>query len=166
MTRSTQAWFLTADRQCTELPLLRLPRLVQRMPRTEIWYTGTSVNKGSGERKLESSDPSRRVPRSGLAGPEDRPASAPQQPLAGPEDRPARWGCGASMSPTQVVLSFAFLSLRHLSHVRLRGPRQAAFAQSQSALARQKQQFLTWALGEAFFRGLECREYKAAIADT
>ena len=28
MTRSTQAWFLTADRQCTELPLLRLPRLV------------------------------------------------------------------------------------------------------------------------------------------
>ena len=28
VTRSTQAWFLTADRQCTELPLLRLPRLV------------------------------------------------------------------------------------------------------------------------------------------
>ena len=28
MTRSTQAWFLAADRQCTELPLLRLPRLV------------------------------------------------------------------------------------------------------------------------------------------
>ena len=28
MTRSTQACFLTADRQCTELPLLRLPRLV------------------------------------------------------------------------------------------------------------------------------------------
>ena len=27
VTRSTQAWFLTADRQCTELPLLRLPRL-------------------------------------------------------------------------------------------------------------------------------------------
>ena len=28
VTRSTQACFLTADRQCTELPLLRLPRLV------------------------------------------------------------------------------------------------------------------------------------------
>ena len=28
MTRSTQACFLAADRQCTELPLLRLPRLV------------------------------------------------------------------------------------------------------------------------------------------
>ena len=28
VTRSTQAWFLAADRQCTELPLLRLPRLV------------------------------------------------------------------------------------------------------------------------------------------
>ena len=28
VTRSTQACFLAADRQCTELPLLRLPRLV------------------------------------------------------------------------------------------------------------------------------------------
>ena len=28
VTRSTEACFLTADRQCTELPLLRLPRLV------------------------------------------------------------------------------------------------------------------------------------------
>ena len=28
ITRSTEAYFLTADRQCTELPLLRLPRLV------------------------------------------------------------------------------------------------------------------------------------------
>merc|ERR1711904_73015 len=28
VTRATEAWFLTADRQCTELPLLRLPRLV------------------------------------------------------------------------------------------------------------------------------------------
>ena len=28
MTRSTQACFLAADRQCTELPLLRLPRLI------------------------------------------------------------------------------------------------------------------------------------------
>ena len=31
VTRSTQAWFLTADRQCTELPLLRLPRLVHEL---------------------------------------------------------------------------------------------------------------------------------------
>ena len=29
VTRATQARVLTADRQCTELPLLRLPRLVQ-----------------------------------------------------------------------------------------------------------------------------------------
>ena len=28
VTRATEACFLTADRQCTELPLLRLPRLV------------------------------------------------------------------------------------------------------------------------------------------
>ena len=28
VTRSTEACFLTAGRQCTELPLLRLPRLV------------------------------------------------------------------------------------------------------------------------------------------
>ena len=28
VTGSTEACFLTADRQCTELPLLRLPRLV------------------------------------------------------------------------------------------------------------------------------------------
>ena len=28
VTRSKQACFLAADRQCTELPLLRLPRLV------------------------------------------------------------------------------------------------------------------------------------------
>ena len=28
VTRSTQLCFLAADRQCTELPLLRLPRLV------------------------------------------------------------------------------------------------------------------------------------------
>ena len=33
VTRSTQAWFLTADRQCTELPLLRLPRLVPEVAR-------------------------------------------------------------------------------------------------------------------------------------
>ena len=34
VTRSTQAWFLTADRQCTELPLLRLPWLV---PEVVLW---------------------------------------------------------------------------------------------------------------------------------
>ena len=35
VTRSTQACFLAADRQCTELPLLRLPRLVSsRIPRS------------------------------------------------------------------------------------------------------------------------------------
>ena len=34
VTRSTrQACFLTADRQCTELPLLRLPRLVPEVAR-------------------------------------------------------------------------------------------------------------------------------------
>ena len=33
VTRSTQAWFLAADRQCTELPLLRLPRLVPEVAR-------------------------------------------------------------------------------------------------------------------------------------
>ena len=32
VTRSTQACFLAADRQCTELPLLRLPRLVPQPP--------------------------------------------------------------------------------------------------------------------------------------
>ena len=31
VTRSTEACFLTADRQCTELPLLRLPRLVSEV---------------------------------------------------------------------------------------------------------------------------------------
>ena len=33
VTRSTEACFLTADRQCTELPLLRLPRLVPEVAR-------------------------------------------------------------------------------------------------------------------------------------
>ena len=31
VTRATEACFLTADRQCTELPLLRLPRLVPEL---------------------------------------------------------------------------------------------------------------------------------------
>ena len=33
VTRATEACFLTADRQCTELPLLRLPRLVPEVAR-------------------------------------------------------------------------------------------------------------------------------------
>ena len=33
VTRSTQACFLAADRQCAELPLLRLPRLVPEVAR-------------------------------------------------------------------------------------------------------------------------------------
>ena len=33
VTRATEACFLTADRQCTELPLLRLPRLVSEVAR-------------------------------------------------------------------------------------------------------------------------------------
>ena len=42
------------------------------------------------------SEPSRRVPRSGLAGPEHRPRVL-RSSLAGPERRPARWG--ASLGP-------------------------------------------------------------------
>ena len=42
------------------------------------------------------SEPSRRVPRSGLAGPERRPRVL-RSSLAGPERRPARWG--ASLGP-------------------------------------------------------------------
>ena len=35
VTRATEACFLTADRQCTELPLLRLPRLVHGFKKME-----------------------------------------------------------------------------------------------------------------------------------
>ena len=38
VTRSTQACFLTADRQRTELPLLRLPRLVHEFRGSDIRY--------------------------------------------------------------------------------------------------------------------------------
>ena len=51
------------------------------------------------------SEPSRRVPRSGLAGPEHRPRVL-RSSLAGPERRPARWGAslgpirGSSLAPS------------------------------------------------------------------
>ena len=48
------------------------------------------------------SDPSRRVPRSGLAGPEEPVRECSAANLAEPERRLARWG--ASMRPTQVVV--------------------------------------------------------------
>ena len=58
------------------------------------------------------SDPCRRVPRSGLAGPERRPRVL-RSSLAEPERRLARWG--ASMSPTQVVVFLLpALALRRL----------------------------------------------------
>ena len=58
------------------------------------------------------SEPSRRVPRSGLAGPERRPRVL-RSSLAEPERRLARWG--ASMSPTQVVVFLLpALALRRL----------------------------------------------------
>ena len=55
VTRSTEACFLTADRQCTELPLLRLPRLVPEVvgcypcvPRdlARVGWRGLAARKG------------------------------------------------------------------------------------------------------------------------
>ena len=55
VTRATEACFLTADRQCTELPLLRLPRLVPEVvgcdpcvPRdlARVGWRGLAARKG------------------------------------------------------------------------------------------------------------------------
>ena len=64
MTRSTQACFLAADRQCTELPLLRLPRLDFQTPQNPSASACLRVrHRGDG-----------RLPRASLGGRLPRPS--------------------------------------------------------------------------------------------
>ena len=67
VTRSTQAWLLTADRQCTELPLLRLPRLVHEFRRSDpmrqtrdlarVGWRGLAARKGGVRGRSPQSAP-------------------------------------------------------------------------------------------------------------
>ena len=66
VTRATEACFLTADRQCTELPLLRLPRLVPEVvgcdpcvPRdlARVGWRGLAAGKGGVRSRSPYSPP-------------------------------------------------------------------------------------------------------------
>ena len=79
VTRATEACFLTADRQCTELPLLRLPRLVPEVvgcdpfvPRdlARVGWRGARCREGLCKKPIPVATPRRFVfaPGSGARG--------------------------------------------------------------------------------------------------
>ena len=80
VTRSTQACFLAADRQCTELPLLRLPRLVhefrgsdpmrQTRDLARVGWRGLAARKGGVRGRSPQSAPFLPI------GPRERPRLA------------------------------------------------------------------------------------------